>query len=184
MTPTRYPLAWPTGWMRMPDHARKDASFKRYDKRLSVFDGVQRVLGELQRLGVNEADVVISANVETRLDGFPRSDRAAPSDPGVCVYWKRQSQLKCMAIDRYEKVADNLAAVAATLDAMRAIERHGGGTILDRAFNGFTALPAEDVQKAYRRLASQHHTDRPGGSHDKMAELNAARDHALQEIKQ
>ena len=78
-----------------------------------------------------------------------------------------------MAIDQYFRVADNLAAIAATLEAMRAIERHGGAEILDRAFTGFTALPApeqpfhvlgvsatatdEEIETAYRRLAMQHH---------------------------
>ena len=38
-----------------------------------------------------------------------------------------------MAIDAYTRTADNLAAVAATLEAMRAIERHGGAQILERA---------------------------------------------------
>jgi hypothetical protein len=47
-----------------------------------------------------------------------------------------------MAIDQYDRVEHNLAAIAATLDAMRAIKRHGGAEILDRAFTGFTALPA------------------------------------------
>ena len=86
-TPTRYPLQWPVGWKRTP--YRVGAKFSKYDKRLSVFDGVQRVLRELERLGVTEADVVISTNLQTRLDGMPRSDQAQPADPGVCVYWQR-----------------------------------------------------------------------------------------------
>ena len=111
-----------------------------------------------------------------------------------------------MAIDAYRRVADNLAAVAATLDAMRAIKRHGGAAILDRAFAGFTALPspeasgaprhwrdvleffdahrlltAEDVRARYRRLAAERHPDR-GGSNAQMTELNLARDQALKEV--
>ena len=199
-TPTRYPLQWPVGWKRTPWNERKDANFKRYDKRLSIWDGCQRVLAELRRLGVDENDVVISTNVETRLDGMPRSDRAAPSDPGVCVYWRRRDDMRCMAVDRYDKVADNLAAAAATLDAMRAIERHGGAAILDRAFTGFTALPApivagmsrpwwevlgvhmhatpEAINAAFRKLASEAHPDK-GGTTDRMAEINRAREEGL-----
>lgn len=65
----------------------------------------------------------------TNIDGFPRSGQSEPSDGGVAVYWLTSTgETKCIAIDRYDRVADNLAAVAATLDAMRAIERHGGAT--------------------------------------------------------
>ena len=100
-----------------------------------------------------------------------------------------------MAIDHYDRVADNLAAIAASLAALRAIERHGGAAILDRAFTGFTALPPPDkvaargwrevlgvdplerdltkVQDKYRRLSAVHHPDR-GGTQETMAELNWA----------
>lgn len=110
-------------------------------KRLSVMDGLERVLGELGRMGIGRDDVVISTNVPTRLDGLPRRDRV-PSDPGAAVYWRKGKQTRCMAIDRCDRVEDNLAAIAATLEAMRAIERHGGAEILDRAFTGFVALPS------------------------------------------
>lgn len=88
-----------------------------------------------------------------------------------------------------------LADVAATLYAMRAIERHGGAAILDRAFSGFAALPApghaarswrevlgftaghtitlDDARTAYRRLATENHPDH-GGDPDRMAEINRA----------
>ena len=114
-----------------------------------------------------------------------------------------QKVLEQRAVDRYLKVADNLAAIAATLDAMRAIERHGGAAILDRAFTGFAALPAptvgqrdwwtvlgiprvsspDEIRQAYRRLSKLLHPDRQaeGGSHDAMAELNKARDQAFLE---
>src|SRR6185437_2928884 len=109
----------------------------------------------------------------------PRSDRT-PSDPGVAVYWREGKNTRCMAIDRYSRVPDNLAAIAATLDAMRAIERHGGAEILDRAFTGFVALPApeqwftilgvsanataEEIKLAHRRLIAAHPEFRTGGA--------------------
>lgn len=194
-----HPLQWPEGWPRTPENRRDKARFStrarsRYADSLTVAEGVERVLDELNRFGVGRDDAVISTNVKTRLDGLPRSDQAAPTDPGVAVYWEtRNGARKVMAIDRYTRVADNLAAVAATLDAMRAIERHGGAQILDRAFTGFTALPSPgaarhwrevigvpatvrdmpSVRIAYRRRASDLHPDK-GGSHDAMVELNAA----------
>lgn len=160
------------------------------------------MLSELRRFGVVESDTIISTNVQLRRDGLPLSNQAEPSDPGVAVYWKKYGKDQVMATDRYTKVADNLAAIAASLEAMRAIERHGGATILDRAFEGFTALPepnnwrhvlqmpsdvpthktvAEFARDQYKQLALMHHPDR-GGDPAKMAEINAAWDVAQREL--
>lgn len=197
-----YPLTWPEGWKRTPPHARKSAQFGKGERRqsgeaswiskraLTINDGVHRVRRELKTFGVLEGDAIISTNLKTRLDGFPRSDQREPDDPGVAVYWQRPGEkgTKVMAIDRYDRVADNLAAIAATLEAMRAIERHGGALILERAFTGFTALPAPGqttttgvrhwrevlgipegeqrltaAEEAYRRLRSKFHPDKPDG---------------------
>jgi hypothetical protein len=199
-----HPLQWPAGWKRTDGAAKRSASFTRYRKQLSIADGVARVQQELERLGVSREDTVISTNVETRLDGLPRSDRAEPADAGAAVYWRKGSSTKVMAIDQYTRVADNLAAIAATLEAMRAIERHGGAAILERAFAGFAALPAptaarswrevlgfalttampsaEVIRERYRSRASSAHPDK-GGSDAEMAELNAARDAALKELE-
>jgi hypothetical protein len=106
--------------------------------------------------------------------------------------------MRVMAIDQYNRVADNLAAIAATLGAMRAIDRHGGAQILDRAFTGFTALPPQSaahwailglspgasemqIRSAWRQLSQKMHPD-VGGSTSAQAALNAARDAALREI--
>ena len=195
----RYPLSWPQGWKRTTPSQRARARFHTTTRQyastpganswlkksdLSVAQASARVLDELRRFGVLDGDAIISTNLKLRLDGLPRSDQAAPADPGVAVYWTRfDQQMKCMATDQYDRVADNLAAIAATLEAMRAIERHGGAQILERAFTGFDALPAPgqttapwrqvlDLQSneaslrvaeaAYRRLRSQHHPDKGG----------------------
>ena len=207
-----YPLSWPNGWPRT--RSRKSARFTRKErhygqgggswtssKSLTISDGVQRCLSELDKLGVRDGDAVISTNIQPRLDGLPRSGGGEPADPGVAVYWTRPGDKapKVMAIDLYDRVADNLAAIAATLEAMRAIERHGGAQILERAFTGFVALPANakdwrsvleitpqvsklsDVEDQYRRLSAKAHPDR-GGDHNKMVELNAAIEAARAEL--
>jgi len=191
-----FPLAWPPGWRRT--QSRKGAQFSTYGRELAVIDGLKRVISELERLGVTSRDdIVVSTNLRTRLDGLPRSDQAEPTDPGAAVYWQRGKKTECIAIDRYKRVADNLAAIAATLEAMRAIERHGGAEILDRAFTGFAALPAPEqpfqvlgiganatraeIDAAWRKLAAENHPDRPGGDADKMARINAARDALLEQ---
>lgn len=193
MTITAYPLTWPVGWKRASTHQRTRAKFGRasrarsgggwdHGRPLTIAEATARVFEQLQRMGIDEDDLVISTDLKLRRDGLPRSDQRDPPDPGAAVYWQTASGQRCMAIDRYDRVADNLAAIAATLDAMRAIERHGGAAILDRAFTGFTALPPpmvgaepwyvvldvdpdddhQVIERAYRYTRSAHHPDRGG----------------------
>jgi hypothetical protein len=153
-------------------------------------------------MGIESWNVVISSDLQLRNDGLPRSNQATGHlDQGAAVYWQDGQQRRCMAIDRYDRIADNLGAIAATLAAMRAIERHGGAEILDRAFTGFTALPApaaqdkphevlgvdenasrSEIDYAYKRLAAQHHPDK-GGSTEQMSRINTARDAMLESLR-
>lgn len=215
MTITAFPLSWPPGWRRTEDDMRE---FGRFGVRrqtagrsyaslqdISVAEASRRLLDELERMRVQRDSIILSTNLKLRLDGLPRSDQAAPKDPGAAVYWEDpyNGQPRTMAIDQYTKVEQNIAALAATIEAMRAIERHGGASFWSVP-TGFTALPApivagirrdwqvvlelqdlllptrEDVEKTYRRLASRHHPDK-GGSHAAMSELNQARNDALRE---
>jgi hypothetical protein len=211
-----YPLSWPDGWKRT--QFRTGAQFgkaeQKFDpqgqptytskKRLSVADAVRRVLRELGRMGMKDDDIIISTNVPLRIDGMPRSDQE-PRDSGAAVYWRKNEKhpMRCMAIDRYTRVADNLAAIAATLEAMRAIERHGGATILERAFLGFAALPEkasqawretlgiegdatlELVESRFRALVQVHHPDKnpdDPGARQKFEEIVQAREAARLEL--
>lgn len=213
-TISRYPLQWPHGWRRTPESHRKPGQFGRFQQvagrnyeskqPLTTFQAIERLMTELEAMGIHKDDVVISTNLPTRLDGLPRSDARAPTDPGAAVYWVDPgmgNQPRCMAIDVYTRVEMNIAALAATIQAMRQIERHGGALVLARAFTGFVALPApiaagmkrdwwdvlgveptataQQIQQAYRRLASQEHPDR-NGSQAAMAALNVARDEAME----
>lgn len=203
-----YPLQWPQGWPRFKGWrtaakfgtAKNNDVLDRSKRRLSINDAMRRLASELESLGVRNArdDSVVSTNLRLNMSGQPRGDQGEPTDPGVAVYWQKPGQpMRVMAIDRYNRVADNIAAVAATLNAMRAIERHGGAQILERAFTGFDALPppqsaitppaswwsvlgvsadatANAIEAAYRAKAKTAHPD-AGGSNDAMAALNAAR---------
>jgi hypothetical protein len=105
-----------------------------------------------------------------------------------------------LACDQYTRLPDNMAAIAAHIAALRAIERYGVGTV-EQVFAGYAALPAQGqtgrnawyeildldphiatpatIESAYRREAKRVHPDLPGGSHVLMAQLNAARQEAL-----
>lgn len=213
-----YPLQWPAGWRRTGAHLRERSKFgksvpqyrtkyvngvasgteRAHDRKesLTIAEATIRVLEQLQRMGVRSEDIVISTNLRLRRDGMPASGQAQPNDPGVAAYWRRGGDARCMGVDMYDRVQDNMAAIAATLEAMRAIERHGGATILDRAFQGFTALPAPEqwwsvlglkgpnaseaeIKAAHRRLISEHHPD-TGGDNDTAARVNRARDQGLE----
>lgn len=196
--PKAYPLAWPAGKLRTPNNAKKVGKFSSGGKWVTVAVAATRVEDELQRLGARWP--VISSNVELTLSGRPRSGQREPDDPGVCVYCDLKGAPYAMACDRYTEVADNLAAIAAHIGATRAIERHGVASAAE-TLQAFQALPApgarrhwrevfgladaatvDQISQAFRRLSAEKHPDGPGGSHDAMAELTAARDAALKEI--
>jgi len=213
MTIFTHPLKWPEGWGRSPTKVtgqfgkaetkwspdRQNSWQSKGD--ITMEEAAKRVRYELQRLGVSEDDCMISTQLRTNMAGLPRGDQGEPADTGVAVYWtpKGKTETKVMAIDRYTRVRDNLAAIAKTLEAMRAIERHGGAQILERAFTGFDALPppkspweilglkpdstAEAVSFAFREKSKTAHPDR-GGSNILMAELVEARDRALALIRE
>ena len=196
---TKYPLAWPAGWKR--EKFRSRAKFAKRDTNgalqyISVSQATGRVQGELYRMDEMVADVIISTNLLLRVDGLPRPNQKEPVDPGAAVYWKRRKdqEFKVLAIDQYDRVADNLAAIAATLEAFRTVARHGGAVILERAFTGFSALPSpndwrdvmgfkpeevvtvEQLRDRYRKLAQSRHPDTETGTHAAMAQLNSARE--------
>jgi hypothetical protein len=202
----RFPLSWPAGWQRTPSSKRQaakfsktktqrigESSYKRQES-LTVADAVARLIGELRRLGAQAGTEVLSTNLVTRLDGMPRSDGANPADPGAAVYFRLKGQPRVLACDRWHRVADNIAAIAAHIEAIRAVDRYGVGS-LDQAFAGYVALPEaatdwwvilgvspnatwEDANEAFKRLAHAAHPDRQGGSHEQMARLTEAREKA------
>lgn len=218
-TITAFPLTWPAGWPRTA--VRKAAKFSKGEiqhsqwndgpprswtarRELTIAEAVARVTSQLTMFGVAKGDMIISTNLTLRRDGMPLSNQRKPSDPGAAVYWgiRIAGTTKVMAIDRYDRVEDNLAAIAATLDAMRAIKRHGGGQILERAFTGFTALPAPQswqdilglgkipraniseatINNAWRDCIRMMRASHPAGDHPREAAVNAARDEALRQI--
>lgn len=198
-----YPLQWPDGWKRTSDGARKN-----YGPFKTTFDKARRDLyDELRLLGASS--VTVSSNIPLRLDGHPRADvgRMRISDPGVAVYFTLRGKQMAMARDAYWTVHDNLRSIGLAIEHLRGMERHGGGSMMERAFEGFAALPEpgnashrrkwwqvfdfqQDPSKvapmgigaaatlagceaAYLAKARTAHPD-AGGSHEQMAELNAA----------
>lgn len=180
-----YPLTWPAGRPRA-----KWAQESRFKTTLGV--AIREVQNEVSRLG--GGSLIISSNLPLRRDGIPYANASQPADRGVAVYFTYKKRPMCFACDRWKKVEDNMWAIAKTIDALRGIERWGSGQMVEQAFTGFVALPApeqpwqvlgltshatrEEIDAAYRKLASEHHPDK-GGDSQQMARINAARDALL-----
>jgi hypothetical protein len=205
----RYPLSWPLGWTRTPTSERRRAEFGKtqrvamgdrlIEKRraLSVAEAAQRLETEIDRL--DGRDAILSTNLRLRLDGVPRVEAREPLDVGAAVYFTLKRQPMCLACDRWTRVADNVAALAQHIDALRRIDRYGVGSV-EQAFRGYLALPPlagvewwtvlgvspnatlDDVEEAFRRRALDAHPDR-GGSGEAMARLNEAREAARRALR-
>jgi hypothetical protein len=190
-----FPIHWPAGWARHP------ATGSRKNSRYEVSFGTARndVLKSLRLLGSSE--VVVSSNVPVRHDGLPYATYTEPTDPGCCVYWVRKGKPQVMACDQWRTVRENLRAIGLALEGLRALERSGASQIFERAFTGFAALPASTkrswrvvleingapvtktvVDVSFRALTMIRHPDVAGGSHEAMAELNAAKTEAYKEL--
>ena len=192
--PAAYPLAWPPGRPRATSREagrfgttlRNDPGWKA-PKPLTLAEARVRLARELDLLGARLA--VLSSNVELRLDGQPRAGRTEPADPGVAVYFRLHEKPIALACDRYTTVAQNIAAIAAHIDATRRIERYGVAT-MEQMFTGFLALPApiapddwrsalgnpgslDEAEAAFRSRMRRAHPD-AGGEHGAAAALNAA----------
>lgn len=193
MSVAAYPLAWPPGWPRTPAGAREDSryQFKTASGPVTFEKARGRLAAELDLL--RAFHVVLSTNIPLRLDGQPRSDaaRMRMEDPGVAVYFTLHNRPMVMAQDRFDAPSANIRSLGLAIEAMRQLERHGGGAMMERAFAGFAALPRprncweilgvppgtppEGIKAAFRAKAMESGA---GGNVD-MGELAKARDEAL-----
>jgi hypothetical protein len=194
-----YPLAWPEGWPRTPPAEQRDgrAAFKRQLDNGRYRSGQpwtfaaarDALLEEIGRHGAMTC--VVSTNFALDRRFLAVEGKRRPDDQGVAVYFQRKGRPIVMACDRYRDAEGNMRSLTLALEALRQLERHGGGVMMERAYEGFTALPApkrwwevlgvpadatpDDIERAYRAKARHAHPD-AGGSEAAMSELNRARD--------
>lgn len=190
----RYPLAWPPGEPRRPLHERKTARYGQRDesrygiKPLTIAQSVRRLYDEVKswtRVGktyrVDPDEVIISSNLILNRDGSPRSNQRDPDDPAVAVYLTMDGQPLCIPSDKWDRAADNIAAIAKWLKTQREAELTGAGSTA-ATFRGYAALPAatedswyqvlgfrqmpedlDELKRSYRALVTRHHPDLFGG---------------------
>jgi hypothetical protein len=188
---TRYPLSWPTGWPRSTRRYR--AAFKHHGGPVSVAVAIGRLQSEIDRLDAKSP--ILSTNLQPRLDGLPYSNQPEPGDRGVACYFQLKNQPRVLACDRWDRVADNIVAIAQHIDALRRIDRYGVGS-LEQAFAGYKALAANaspwwevlefkerpnawnPVEARWRELAVKYHPDKDPSFAERAAKINAAREAA------
>lgn len=190
-----YPLCWPSGYPRTKNPM--DSAFGKHS-----FARVRdELLHELNLMGATR--VILSTNIPLRKDGIPYSNMAQPKDCGVAVYFFWKDQQRVLACDKWRTIENNLRALTLAISAMRGLSRWGVSQIMDRVFQGFTALP-EPEKKSWRRVFGVQFRDKPltreevekmykegmrashpdmGGSHERAADLNWAIQEARKELK-
>ena len=197
-----YPLTWPYGRPRRNRHARRDGDFT--VPLAQARDELVRGLGLLDARGI-----VISSGMQLRRDGLPLAAQREPEDPGVACYFERRCHVLgvasglpvgwswrpfVIACDSYRSVRHNLRAIGTTVEALRAIYRHGATEMLEQAFTGFAALPApkkeptawweilgvpeaagwDEISDRFKALAREHHPDLPTGDAVWFSQVSAA----------
>ena len=208
---TAYPLTWPQGQPRTLAIHRHSSSFgenyrahgQSYISRhkISVQGATDRLDKQLQLMGINEAKYILSTNIPLKKDGWPYTRYATLEDVGVAVYFQIDGHPVSPCCDKWDRVEDNIVAIAKHIESLRGQERWGVAT-LKQAFAGHMALPApvqmgehwtsvlnlpadatrDQIKARYRKMAKQHHTD-AGGDNTRMTALNVARDQALKEVQ-
>lgn len=188
-----YPLKWPED--RPRSRERKPALFREDGRRMTFTTARRRLLEQVFAMTRNGQswrtwNMILSTNIRFTLSGSRDMNvsRRDPDDPGVAFYFDLDGKPHVLACDRWDTVADNIAAIAAHIDALRGQERWGVAD-LRQAFAGHAALPppvpwwevlelardasAEVITAAYRAKAKTMHPN-AGGDRAAWDRLSAA----------
>jgi hypothetical protein len=207
-----YPLQWPAGIERTARWRRKRSQFMTSSRKHAlsnqvavdaVHDQVRLLRGLGPRYTISNADLIITTNHQRRrVDGGFYSGDRDPQDPGAAVYFKYQGEMRCVAVDRWETVRENVYAIAKSIEAMRGLDRWGSSAMVRQAFTGFTAIPErtggagwravlgvdpdetvtiDDVKRKFRQLMKGAHPD-GGGSSEAACRLQDALADAEREL--
>lgn len=145
-----YPLQWPADIPRTTSERRRRSRFggpRIAARTLSPYETAKELLTELRRLGAS--NVVITSLLPTRHDGLPYSDGSS-DDPGIAVWCVYRGRERVFACDEWATHAENMRAIAKSIEALRGLSRWGMADVAERAFAGFAALPPGDAGAAPR----------------------------------
>lgn len=171
-----FPLHWPPGMPR--NKSRGSSRFK-----TTLAGALDNVENELQRFGNDTGKRVESIVISSNYSLGTRN----PQDGGVACYFRWDNIDCCIAVDRYNRIEENLQAVFLVVEAERTKMRHGGLNIVRSSFRGYANLPPPkgpdgqlmppwwqilgleeksanllNAEAAYRALVKTHHPDMGG----------------------
>ncbi|CAM5278584.1 J domain-containing protein OS=Sphingobium scionense OX=1404341 GN=GGQ90_002873 PE=4 SV=1 [Sphingobium scionense] len=188
-----YPLDWPTA---RPRTAKPKPALFRHDGRSLTLTTAKRRLSEqltaMTRSGQKwrTTDIILTCNIRYTASGArdQKLSRRDPDDAGVALYFDLDGRPHVLACDRWDTVQDNIAAIAAHIEALRGQERWGVAD-LQQAFAGHMALPRPspwweilqvardatlaEIGAAYRAPAKSAHPN-AGGDRAAWDRLSAA----------
>lgn len=187
-------------WPKAPTKYRTSSTF-----RSGYPQTIELLKRELSKINAKNCVIELYCrDSEIRQDGLPLAT-AKPSQPGVIVKFENRHGRFSYPCDKYTSWADNLRAIALTLEALRAIDRYGA-TYDGEQYKGWTALPTDTnadplvkaaslivttagngyqvsdllsnrdtLESAFRAAMLKAHPDR-GGNVETAQSLNLARD--------
>jgi hypothetical protein len=165
----------------------------------SALDNVEN---ELRRFGNDTGKKIENLVISTNYSLSARN----PTEGGVAVYFRWDGIDCCIAVDRYNRLEENLQAVSLVVEAERTKMRHGGLNIVRSSFRGYASLPPpkgadgqlappwrhvlglpdgagiDAAEAAWRAAVKQHHPDR-GGDPAKFNQMTDAIRQAREELK-
>lgn len=185
--PPPYPLAW-------PEHQRRTQNRVKSAFKVEFSTAQRNVLTSL-RLFAQDTNTKLEDARITASVGL--MDMTAPTDPGIAVWFVWDGEVRCIAVDRYLTVRENLQALHHVLEARRTEFRHAGIEMVRTTFRGFrAALPApgaaqwwtilgvpqtataDQINAAFKAKARELGAT---GNEAARTELNVARDKGLAE---
>jgi hypothetical protein len=134
-----------------------------YRFRASWPNTIELLWRELRLLDARQ--VVVQVDVtegEIRQDGLPRAN-ARPSGPGVILAFESRHGPLRYACDAYDHFQANIRAIALSLEALRAVDRHGI-TKTGEQYRGWQALPAPTTGPMSVEAAARFIADHSGGA--------------------
>lgn len=145
-----YPLDWPAGWKR--SHAWVISVGKPDWQPRSMTESLRELDRVLSAIGGRDALLSTNLAGRRRDNGLPLANQAQPKDRGAALRFTMGGELREIATDAWQRVEDNIWALAQTLAALRAPDRYHVGTMA-HFFNGYRVQSRRQEQQQEQRQA-------------------------------